>query len=99
MTLTNRICVALSGICAGFVVLMAIDMTLFGGRFMAHAVHAKHPECSGTCHGSHDRQNAQTTAPVLALPAVQATHRPYATQDGTRRYGVLGMQVETGRRD
>lgn len=51
MSLYSRICVALAGIAAGFVVLMAMDMTLNGGRFVAHSLHQRTPECSGSCHG------------------------------------------------
>lgn len=58
MSLTNRICIGLTGIAFGIVVLFAADMIFNGGRFVAHTVHAKHPDCSGTCHGSTDRQNA-----------------------------------------
>lgn len=51
MSLYTKICVGLAGICAGFVVLMAMDMTLNGGRFVAHTLHDRTPECSGPCHG------------------------------------------------
>lgn len=51
MSLYTRICIALFGISVGIVVLFAADMTINGGRFVAHAVHQKTPECSGACHG------------------------------------------------
>jgi hypothetical protein len=51
MSLYTRVFVALAGIAAAVVVLFALDMTVNSGRFVAHAIHQKSPECSGACHG------------------------------------------------
>lgn len=51
MSLYTRICVALTGIAVGVIVLFAADMVLNSGRFVAHAFHDGHPGCSGSCHG------------------------------------------------
>lgn len=51
MTLYTRICIALFGIAVGVVILFAVDMTLNSGRFVAHTLHNKEPQCSGACHG------------------------------------------------
>lgn len=50
MSLFSRICVALFGISAGIVVLFSLDMVFNSGRFAAHAIHSKSPECSDSCH-------------------------------------------------
>lgn len=63
MSLYTRVCVALFGICGGIVVLFAADMLLNSGRFVAHTVHSRTPDCSGSCHGSTDQQNAARSAP------------------------------------
>lgn len=39
------------GISIGFVVFLAVDMTLNSGKFMAHALHTRLPGCSQGCHG------------------------------------------------
>lgn len=93
MSLYTKICVALFGICGGFVVLFAMDMTLNSGRFAAHALHAKTPECSRTCHESADRQNAPRAAPVMALPYLQSTYRPVDSSPGPWRYPLLGVRL------
>jgi hypothetical protein len=96
MSLYTRICVALFGIAGGIVVLFAADMTLNSGRFAAHALHAKTPNCSGTCHGPIDhRQDAARPATRMALPRLQTANRSDATQDGPRRCAVLGLSMET----
>jgi hypothetical protein len=51
MSLYTRICIALFGVAAGFIVLMAMDMVFNSGRFVAHTLHERTPECSGSCHG------------------------------------------------
>jgi len=51
MNLYTKICLALFGVSVGIVVVFAADMTLNSGRFFAHAVHQRSPECSRECHG------------------------------------------------
>lgn len=95
MTLYNRACIALFGIMAGVLVMFAADMVFNGGRFVAHTVHAKHPDCSGTCHGSTDiRQNAASPASELALPNLQSANRPVDSAAGPWSYILLGVQME-----
>ena len=50
VSLYTKICIALFGISVGVVVVFAADMTLNSGRFVAHALHARTPECSNSCH-------------------------------------------------
>lgn len=94
MSLYTRICVALFGICAGIVVLFSLDMLFNSGRFAAHAVHAKTPECSGSCHGPTEQISAPRSSAGVVLPHLQATDRPTDSQAGPRRYPVLGMRME-----
>lgn len=51
MSLYTKTCIALFGVSAGILVVFAADMTLNSGRFFAHAMHERTPECSGSCHG------------------------------------------------
>ena len=51
MSIYTRLCLALTGICFGLVVLMAMDMLFISGRFVAHALHDRAPNCSIGCHG------------------------------------------------
>ena len=97
MTLYNRICIALCGITAGIVVIFAADMVLNGGRFVAHTVHAKHPDCSGTCHGPTEQISAPRPSTGMALPNLQSANRPVDSPARPRRYPLLGVQMETGR--
>lgn len=90
MSIYSRICIGLFGIAAGFVVLMAMDMTINSGRFVAHAIHQNHPGCSDTCHG----QNATRPSAVLALPPVRDTDRSDTTPTQPRRYPLLGVRME-----
>lgn len=95
MTLYTKTCIALFGVSIGVVVVFAADMVMNSGRFIAHAVHSKTPECSGACHG----QNAQGSAAVVVLPPMPATHRPTAVTPGPRSSALLGVHVEIKGRD
>lgn len=95
MTLYTRLCLGFFGVSVGIVVLFAIDMTLLSGRFAAHALHRKTPECSGSCHGTHPSQNASSSATLLALPCVSAAHRPDAATPEPWRDSLLGLRMET----
>ena len=96
MSLYTRLCVAVFGIAAGIVVLFSMDMVLNSGKFIAHSLHSRTPECSGACHG---QQNAQGAAALLVLPPMPATHRPVAAQVGPRSSALLGVHVEVKGRD
>ena len=90
MSLYSRICIALFGIAGGIVVLFAIDMTLNSGRFIARSLHAKTPDCSGSCHGPTEQISAPRPVAGMALPAVQAAHRLGATQARARVQSIAG---------
>ena len=93
MSLFNRVCIGLFGICAGVIVLLAMDMVFNSGRFLAHTVHDRTPECSRSCHAD-TRQDATTAAAVLALPHLQATDRSVDSQTGPWRHPLLGVRLE-----
>ena len=92
MSLYTKICVALFGIAAGIVVLFSVDMVLNSGRFVAHSLHTRTPECSGACHG---QQDTSGTAAFMVLPPMPSTHRLPTTATGPRRDPLLGVSVET----
>jgi hypothetical protein len=97
MSLYSRICIALAGIAGGIVVMFAADMTLNSGRFVAHALHAQTPDCSGSCHGPTEtpRQDPEKPAAVMVLPRLQTADRPDATQNGPWGRVVLGLPMAT----
>lgn len=95
MSLYSRICIAIFGIAAGIVVLFAIDMTLNSGRFVAHTLHAKTPDCSGSCHGPTEQISAPRPAAGMVLPHLQAAYRLGTTQGRAERNPLLGMPMAT----
>ena len=93
MSLYTRICVALAGICGGIVVMFAVDMLFNSGRFVAHTLHAKTPDCSGSCHGPTEQISAPRSSAGMVLPHLQAADRSRATATGAGCNPLLGVPV------
>ena len=99
MTLYTKICISLAGIAAGVVVMFAIDMVFNSGKFIAHSLHTRTPECSGACHGSTEQVSTSRPTSRMVLPNLQTADRSHATPPGPGGGILLGVHVEVkGRR-
>jgi hypothetical protein len=51
MSFSVKFSLGVLGIMMGVMTVFAADMLMNNGRMIAHSLHARTPECSGSCHG------------------------------------------------